>query len=342
VLPIVAAVLAATALVVPIVTPGLLVARLVCGGLAIITLVILASRQTARPEAARPAQSTSAPRSHRRHEQSAPARRLDAAGQITRCLTHDLNNLFSAILGYSELLGMKLPQGSDERRQADKIHKTGERAASLVKQLQDLGRLQAPRATNLNISNTVSESEMALRDSLSRDIDLAIDLDPLIGDIKADPALIERIINSLMSNARDAMPDGGTLTITTANTFVDVSRAIAEPILTPGRYVTLAITDEGEGMDKETMERAFDPFFTTKPGGKTTGLGLSTVYEIVQKHNGHILTRSTPGEGTTVEVYLPRMDEGPLPGGGAPSQTTATATRSSGPLWAEGGAAPGS
>jgi signal transduction histidine kinase len=337
-----AATLAAAALFLPLVAQGMEAVRIVCGALAIVLLGVLASRPAAAKVEPRPEAAPPKPRKAKTmRDDSLGVRRLDAAGRVTRSLAHDLNNLFSAILGHSELLLMNLPEDSEERKKVLTIRTTGQRASAIVRQLQDIGLMQAPRTKHLDLSDLISEREETLRTMLPRDIEMVTDLDPLCGDVLADPALMTGVVKSLVENAIDAMPDGGRLTIRTGNAFVDEEQAIDDPVLSPGRYVTLTAADDGTGMSEETLRRAFDPFFTTKPGGRTTGLGLATVYGVLQKLGGHVLTRSEPGEGTTVEVTLPTTAEGPLPGAARPRpDMAATATQQgSPPCWAENGEA---
>ena len=242
-------------------------------------------------------------------EQLRQAVKMEAVGVLAGGVAHDFNNLMSAVLGYSELLLMRIPDDPKLRRDAMQIRSAGERAASLTAQLLAFSRKQVVRPAILDLNHTVANTEKLLRRLIGEDIDLACNLDPDLSRIMADPSLIDQIIMNLAINSRDAMPYGGKLTIETANVFLDESYVRCHIGVEIGHYVMLAVSDSGCGMDQETVSRIFEPFFTTKGEGKGTGLGLATVYGNVKQSGGIIRVYSEPGQGTTFKIYLPRADE---------------------------------
>ncbi|OYV73694.1 MAG: hypothetical protein B7Z74_03490 [Deltaproteobacteria bacterium 21-66-5] len=225
-------------------------------------------------------------------------------------MAHDFNNLLVVILGHAELLLNRSaaadPAVGDSLRE---IRKAGERAANLTRQLLAFGRKQVLTIKTIDLNRVIAEFggmlSRLIRESIAVSTHLATDLGP----VKADPFQIEQILLNLCINARDAMPDGGRLTIETANVSLDEEYAKTHTEVRPGPYVMLAVSDTGSGMDAETVGKIFDPFYTTKEKGKGTGLGLSMVYGIVKQHGGNIWVYSEPGRGATFKVYLPRVDE---------------------------------
>ena len=237
------------------------------------------------------------------------AQKMEAIGLLSGGIAHDFNNLLSVILGYSEVLLDRPEVDGQTRHQCEEIKKAGERAASLTRQLLAFSRQQVLEPRVLNLNTVVAETKKMLQRVIGEDIDLQTALDPTLGSVRADPGGIEQVIMNLAVNARDAMPGGGKLVIETSNAEPDQQYALHHVPFAPGRYICLAVTDSGVGMDEQTRARIFEPFFTTKEVGKGTGLGLSTVYGIVKQSGGYIWVYSEPGNGSVFKMYLPRVDE---------------------------------
>ena len=237
------------------------------------------------------------------------AQKMDALGRLAGGVAHDFNNLLGAILGYGELLLDATEPGSGQRQHIEQIKKAAERGASLTRQLLALHRRQEHEERVLDLNAMLSESEKLIRRMAGENIELITVLGSRDGHIKADPAQMDQVILNLALNSRDAMPQGGTLTIETSDSELDEHFARLHPEVRPGRYVMLAVSDTGTGIDPETQAHIFEPFFTTKPRGKGTGLGLFTVYGIVRQSNGHISVYSEPGKGTTFKIFLPRAEQ---------------------------------
>jgi CheY-like chemotaxis protein len=200
----------------------------------------------------------------------------------------------------------------DPRRlDVDEIHRAAQRAATLTQQLLAFSRRQVMQPKVVDVNALVAEVETMLRRLIGEDVLFATVLHPRVGNVRADPGQLEQVIVNLAVNARDAMPQGGRLTIETRNLDLDETYAGEHPGVAPGRYVLLAVSDTGIGMSEEIKSHIFEPFYTTKERGKGTGLGLATVYGIVQQTQGHIRAYSEPGTGTTMRVYLPRVDQPP-------------------------------
>ena len=242
-------------------------------------------------------------------EQLMQSQKMEAVGQLAGGVAHDFNNMLTAINGYSELVFQKLRAGDPLRRDIIEIRKAGERAASLTRQLLAFSRKQVLQPKVIGLNSVVAEMEKMLRRLIGEDIELRTVLRAELGSIKADPGQIEQVIMNLAVNARDAMPDGGTLTIETQRVDLDEEYARQHVSVKSGPYIMMAVSDTGSGMDEQTQKRIFEPFFTTKRTGEGTGLGLSTVYGIVKQSGGNIWVYSEVGRGTTFKIYLPRIDK---------------------------------
>jgi two-component system cell cycle sensor histidine kinase/response regulator CckA len=252
---------------------------------------------------------TSEEEKKRLQEQLVQAQKMEAVGQLAGGIAHDFNNLLTAITGYSELLLGELPPEDLRRSHAEEIRKAGERAASLTQQLLAFSRRQVLEPKVLDVNIVVSDIERMLRRLIGEHIELKTRKAPDLWKVKADPGQLEQAILNMVLNARDAMPNGGTLAITTSNADLDENFARTHVPTQPGSYVMVAVSDTGVGISDEVKARLFEPFFTTKERGKGTGLGLSTTYGIVKQSGGYLWCDSEVGRGTTFQVFLPRVEE---------------------------------
>ena len=230
---------------------------------------------------------------------------MDAIGQLAGGIAHDFNNLLGVILGHNEILLDELRQDGEQKRRAEEVKEAALRAAALTNQLLAFSRKQMLEPEVFDLNRLLLETEKMLRRLIGEHIELVAVPWPTAATIRADPNQWQHVILNLALNARDAMPEGGKLTIKVERADL----ATESSAVPPGRYCLLSVSDNGSGMDIGTQARIFEPFFTTKPKGKGTGLGLSTVYGIVKQSGGHIAVDSLPGRGTTMRVYVPWIDE---------------------------------
>ena len=236
------------------------------------------------------------------------SQKLEAIGRLAGGVAHDFNNLLTVILSYSEMLRAELEGESRSSVELDEVIAAGHRAAELTRQLLAFSRQQVLQPKVLDLNRVVTHLERMICRLVGEDIDLAVVPGDDLGRVLADPGQIEQLVVNLVVNARDAMPQGGKLTIETANAQLGEEYASGRHELSPGEYVMLAVSDTGVGMAPEVAARVFEPFFTTKEAGRGTGLGLSMVHGVVQQSGGAIAVYSEPGHGTTFKVYLPRVD----------------------------------
>jgi two-component system, cell cycle sensor histidine kinase and response regulator CckA len=261
-----------------------------------------------------------------REEQLRLSQRMETVGRLASGLAHDFNNLLTAIIGHCDILLRRLPEQEPARRGIEEIRIAGERAAGLTRQLLAYSRRQVLKPQIIDMNSSVRAMVPMLQRLIGENIDLTPSLQSDLGRVEADPSQLEQLVMNLVVNARDSMPGGGRIVVETSNADLDVRFAKRHAPTRPGRYVMLAVSDTGTGMDAATQERIFEPFFTTKQLGHGTGLGLATVYGIVKQSNGYIWVYSEPGLGSTFKIYLPRVDAEvlhekgseaapPLPGG---------------------------
>jgi len=242
------------------------------------------------------------------------AQKLEAVGQLAGGIAHDFNNLLTAILGNAEILRMN-PQLGDAREEVDEILRAGRRGAELVRQLLSFARRSPGQSVPFDLHQSVEDTVSLLRRATSPRIFVHVALEGEAPIIEADPATVENALLNLGLNARDAMPDGGHLTFRTRQVVFDGARALptgAPADLPPGEWVHLSVEDTGHGMDEEVKAHLFEPFFTTKPPGKGTGLGLASVYGMIQLLSGRISVDSTIGKGTTFHLWIPLTDKAPI------------------------------
>ncbi len=241
------------------------------------------------------------------------AQKMEAVGQLAGGIAHDFNNLLTVIMGRSELLLRSLKPADPVRQGIELVQKAAGRAADLTRQLLAFSRKQVLQPTSLDLNGVIANLEPMLGRVIGESISLVTSLDPVLGHVRADPSQIEQVLMNLVVNARDAMPQGGRLSIETTHVEMDAAFVRRHPGASPGAYMMLAVGDTGVGMPPEVQAHIFEPFFTTKGPGKGTGLGLATVYGIVKQSEGYIEVDTEPGRGTTFRIYLPRVDEASAP-----------------------------
>jgi two-component system cell cycle sensor histidine kinase/response regulator CckA len=249
----------------------------------------------------------------RLEEQFRQAQKMEAVGRLAGGVAHDFNNILGIIIGHGERVSRQMARDAPLRPKVEQIVTAAQRAAALTRQLLAFSRQQVLQPTVLDLNVVVSDIEGMLRRLIGEDVILVTKPGPGLGSVEADPGQIQQVIMNLAVNARDAMPEGGQLTIQTSNVDVDEESAGTFPLAKPGSYVMLAVADTGIGMDADTQAHIFEPFFTTKELGKGTGLGLSTVYGIVQQSGGAITVDSDPDAGSSFRIYLPRVTPQAVP-----------------------------
>jgi two-component system NtrC family sensor kinase len=245
-------------------------------------------------------------------EQLRQSQKMEALGLLAGGISHDFNNHLNVILGNSELLLEKIKTGQ-LRHYGEEIKNATRRAAQLTRQILAYTRRQVLYPTVLDLNAVISDVCKILPRLIGEDIEIVVEAQKYLASTRADRGQIEQILMNLATNARDAMPRGGKITIRTENADLGVDDAESHPYVIPGRFVRLSVSDSGFGMSEEVRSRVFEPFFTTKTQGQGTGLGLSMVYGIVKQSNGYIWVSSIPGAGTTFDIYLPRVNEKPVP-----------------------------
>src|SRR5581483_8348663 len=249
-------------------------------------------------------------------QQFRQAQKMEAIGLLAGGVSHDFNNMLGVIIGYSELTRERITEDASAQKYVGEIRRAAERAAALTRQLLAFSRQQQQVPRILNINSIVSNLKGMLSRMIGEDITLVFQPEESLGSVRVDLVQMEQVLMNLAVNARDAMPNGGELIIETKNTYLDESYIGQQDPVKPGHYVLLSVSDTGCGMDPATLSQIFEPFFTTKEAGKGTGLGLATVWGIVQQSNGYISVYSDMGRGTTLKIYLPRLDlpaEGLMP-----------------------------
>ena len=235
------------------------------------------------------------------------AQKMEAIGRLAGGVAHDFNNLLTVITGCSALLLEQVRPEDPMRVLIDEISKAGERAATLTRQLLAFSRQQMLKPQRVDLNESLKSIASMLKRLMGEDIELAVKCAPHLWPIHVDRGQLDQVVMNLVVNARDAMPDGGTLTIETSNFILDPGAPVPHPVFAPGEYVRLTIRDTGHGMDEKVRSHVFEPFFTTKEEGKGTGLGLATVYGIIKQSQGFIFVESELGKGTTFDVYFPRF-----------------------------------
>jgi two-component system cell cycle sensor histidine kinase/response regulator CckA len=246
---------------------------------------------------------------HLLEQQLRQAQKMEAVGRLAGGVAHDFNNLLMVIKGHTELLMNGLPPADAMSRKISQIDRAADRATALTKQLLAFSRMQVLQPRVMSLNGVVEDMGKLLPRLIGEDVELSIRMAQDLGKIRADASQMEQIIMNLAVNARDAMPTGGRLLIETSNAELDRTYNTTHPIVKAGRYVLLAVSDTGTGMDAETQAHIFEPFFTTKEPGKGTGLGLATVYGVVKQSGGFVWVYSEVGKGTSFKIYVPRVDQ---------------------------------
>jgi PAS domain S-box-containing protein len=242
-------------------------------------------------------------------EQLHQAQKMEAVGRLAGGVAHDFNNLLTVILGYSNLLLDQLAGRELLHQEVEEVKRAATRAATLTQQLLAFSRKQVLSLKVLNLNDVIEGMRALMKRLIGENVQIEFHLDPVLGSVRVDPGQMEQVIMNLLINSKDAMPDGGRITIQTANVDLDDLHSRHVSAAPPGPYIMLSVCDTGIGMDAETRARLFEPFFTTKEPGKGTGLGLSTVYGIVNQTGGSITVASEPGHGSVFRIYLPRVRE---------------------------------
>src|SRR5256884_3782825 len=257
-------------------------------------------------------------------DQFRQAQKMEAVGRLAGGVAHDFNNLLMVISGYTEVLMEHTEKDHALHPKIAAIQQASDRATTLTRQLLAFSRKQLLELKVVDVNAIVKDIERLLRPLIGENIELVTRLAGDLGRTRADAGQIEQVIMNLVVNSKDAMPNGGKITILTANETLDDDLQRECSYIQPGPYVMLSIEDNGHGMDKETQSRIFEPFFTTKEKGKGTGLGLSTVYGIIKQSGGYVLAQSEVGRGTTFRIYLPRVEEPAEISGGTRASQSAT------------------
>lgn len=239
------------------------------------------------------------------------AQKMEAVSRVSAGLAHDFNNLLNVIATYSEAVRLQLGHDDPLRGLMTEMIGASDRASALIRQLLSFGRRQLVAPAELDINEMVRGLAPILTKILGSDVALTTTLTPRLGRVRADRGQIEQVLMNLVMNARDAMPDGGTVRIETRNVLLDDQAVSTRPLVQPGPYVAFSVTDTGTGMDSEVLARAFEPFYTTKSAGEGSGLGLAIVHGTITQSHGHLNVSTEPGKGTSIEVFLPRLKSGP-------------------------------
>jgi PAS domain S-box-containing protein len=246
-------------------------------------------------------------------DQFRQAQKMEAVGRLAGGVAHDFNNLLMVVSGYTEVLRERTERSNPLYPKIEAIQQAADRATTLTRQLLAFSRKQLLELKVVDVNAIVGDIERLLRPLIGENIELVTRLAPDLGRTRADAGQIEQVIMNLVVNSKDAMPDGGKITLQTANASLDEDLRREYSYIQPGPYVMLSVSDNGHGMDKETQARIFEPFFTTKGKSKGTGLGLSTVYGIVKQSGGYVFVQSEAGRGTTFRIYLPRVEDAAEP-----------------------------